>query len=112
MPSEFKGTILALEKINIIGGDEAASVVCRLQFLDQHGHVHAVHTHKLALPMEKEPELNDAVNQLIRVLTKTFERLHYNDAGDHASSAISRPIGIAEALREDLNTTGDPGEQG
>lgn len=112
--SGFKGSIVRLSNVEILGTDEAAAVKLKVQFADSQGVVHAVTSHSLALVRDDDPDLYDAAAVFMRLLRERVTTLHFAEP-EHGSPTTEKEQvirGIGEALRDRLDSPDGVGTQG
>lgn len=109
----FKGSVVSLSSIEIVGNDEAAAVKTRVHFCNSQGVVHAVTAHSIALTKEDTPELYEAAATLLRLLKGHIATLHFTDPEEGASATSEQVIrGIGETLRNGVDPPDGVGTQG
>lgn len=112
--SGFKGSIVSLSGVEIVGTDEAAAIKTRVHFCNSQGIVHAVTAHNIALTKEDTPDLYDAAANLVRLLKEHIATLHFTEPDGAATPVQKEQVirGIGEALRNSVDTADGVGTQG
>lgn len=107
----FKGDRVQIDKLTIGPGPNGAPVaLVSVQFAAEDGTIHAVAQHSFLL----DPEVaTDAValaaTELLRLLTRKVERIHFHRPSEVESSSMR---GIMESFRAMPDTPDEPGSQG
>jgi hypothetical protein len=108
MNSGYKGSRVGVTKATI----ENTSLTYEIQFVDEDGVVHGIMRH--GVPLDNESEISLKANELLDILRKRAEGMHFASPTDGAlPSAIGGPRGIGESLGNTGQTSDEPdGTQG
>lgn len=101
----FKGDCVLVEKLSVGAGPNGAPVLlANVQFASEDGTVHAVAQHSFLLDAEADEHgIASAVSDLLRLITKRVEALHFERPRDSIYSPVA---GIAEVMRHALDDDG------
>jgi hypothetical protein len=108
----FRGTVVQIDSLTLTAGPAGAPVLkASVQFASDDGAVHAVASHSFLIDRETNTDgLAPAVAELIRLVTKKVESLHYEQPNESEDEVV---VGIVEALKaKTAESPDEPGPQG
>lgn len=111
--SGFKGAVVLLERVELLGTSEVAGIAVNVQFADSEGRVHGVTAHKISLNKESDPDLYEAAEVLHNLLKERITALHFTDP-DGGARVTKEEVahGIRESLRGGADTPDGVGRPG